>query len=246
MQFSHFRDRRLLFQDSTGADSTELSSSPTTTTTPALGQAAATTTTAPTTTTTTTVIYPSTGGGPKQMVKMSDLGTALQKETITIKREENGEMVASVMTPSSKMSDLGAALQKETITIKREENGEMVASVGSTSSSSKMSFLSGGTIASVTSGADASSRASAAGSLLGGPNGNNITGTITTGNILASLGGLGGATSIKFSFASPTTATAAVDVGGGGGVGGGGNTAGAASHVQPTMTQFPLAKVVPI
>ena len=185
------------------------------------------------------------------MVKMSDLGTALQKETITIKREENGEMVASVITPSSKMSDLGAALQKETITIKREENGEMIASVvgGTSSSAAKMSFLSGANI--VTSGAvDASmSRGSpsAGNHHLGNPNGNNITGTITTGNILASLGGLGGATSIKFSFASPTTATpAVVDVGGGGGGGGGGNTAGANSHVQPTMTQFPLAKVVPI
>ena len=81
MQFSHFRDRRLLFPES-AADAAELSSSPSApSATPAPPPAA-------------TVIYPS----GKQMVKMSDLGTALQKETITIKREENGEMVASVTT----------------------------------------------------------------------------------------------------------------------------------------------------
>ena len=113
------------------------------------------------------------------MVKMSDLGTALQKETITIKREENGEMIASVMTTAKPRPSIG------------------------------------GVEAAIVSNAGASG---------------NFTGTITTGNILASLGGLPGATSIKFSFTPNTEAT-------NNGVAGG-------LHNQPTLTTLPVAKVL--
>ena len=64
-----------------------------------------------------------------------------------------------------------------------------------------------------------------------GANGN-LTGAITTGNILASLGGLAGATSIKFSF-TPTSAD--------------GTTASAVGNAQnpaTITTQIPIAKVV--
>ena len=59
----------------------------------------------------------------------------------------------------------------------------------------------------------------------------NVTGSITTGNILASLGGFTGATSIKFSFA-PTSS----DDGGASGA--------SVAHGQANMTQLPIAKVV--
>ena len=169
MQFSHFRDRRLLFQES-ASESAELSSSPS-------GVAATSTPQPPA-----SVIYPSAVG--KQMVKMSDLGTALQKETITIKREENGEMVASVMTTPKTTPSLGSV----------DATINSVAAVSGTPG--------------------------------------NFTGTITTGNILASLGGLPGATSIKFSF-TPTNPEAANNAGTSGG-----------HHNQPTMTTIPVAKVV--